>query len=106
MLLESIFPQLPNSGAELFLFISGALGAVLVVYSQFVEAEHRRDLIRILGAMGLLAYSLFIWNILFIIVSVGIGIAALVEFIEIYSGYHKHTPHEIKEYIKKYKKKR
>jgi hypothetical protein len=106
MLLESIFPTIPGTPAEIFFFISGILGVVLVVYSQFVEAEHRRDLIRLLGAGGLLAYSLFVWNIIFIILSAGIGIAALVEFVEIYLGYHKHTPHEIKEYIKKYKKKR
>ncbi|MFH1286736.1 MAG: hypothetical protein ABII02_03210 [Candidatus Magasanikbacteria bacterium] len=105
MLLEGIFPILPTGKAELFLFLCGALGAIMLIYSQFVEAENRRDIIRILGSLGLLFYAIYIENLIFIIVSAGIGIAAFVEFIEILLGYHKHTPHEIKEYIKKYKRK-
>jgi hypothetical protein len=105
MLLESVFPELPTGLGEIFLLLSGILGMILVIYSQFVEAEHRRDIIRFLGSGGLLAYSIYISNLVFILLSVGIGIAALVEWVEIYLGYHRHTPHEIKEYIKKYKKK-
>ena len=101
MLLESWWPQLPASSTELLLLIVAALGAALVIYSQFVEAEHRRDLIRMLGAAALFVYALSIWNWIFIIVTAGIFIAALIEFVEIYMGIHKHTREDIKEYFNK-----
>lgn len=96
--------QIPAcSVSEWFLYLSGILGAVLLIYSQFIEAEHRRDLIRVLGAGGLFVYAYFIENIIFMIASAGIGIAALIEFIEILIGVHKHLPEDLKTAIKKYK---
>jgi hypothetical protein len=67
-----------------------------------VEAENRRDLIRMIGALGLFVYSISILNLIFLVVFFGIFIASLVEFIEIYLGYHKHirtTKKEIYDYI-------
>jgi len=106
MLLENLIPTLPGSLAEWFFVISGILGAIFLIYSQFVEAEHRRDIIRAVGAGGLFVYAYTVGNMIFMIAAAGVGIAAIVEFVEIYTGYHKHTPHEIKEYIRKYKKKK
>lgn len=101
MLLETIIPNLPNTNLQIAIFAVTIVGAILIIYSQFVEAENRRDLIRMIGAMCLLVYSLSILNIVFIITSFGIFIACLVEFIEIYLGYHHHTRKdvEIYEYI-------
>jgi len=98
MLFESIIPQLPSSLIETFIYISGILGAILMIYSQFVEAENRRDLIRMVGALGMLCYSLFDLNLIFILMTFGVFVAALVEFIEIYVGYHKHTKSQVEIY--------
>ncbi len=95
MLFESIFPQLPSSLIEIIIYISGILGAILMIYSQFVEAENRRDLIRMIGALGVLCYSIFVMNIIFILMTFGVFVASLVEFIEIYIGYHKHTRKDV-----------
>lgn len=89
---------------ERYLTLSGILGAVFLIYSQFVEAENRRDIIRILGAGGLFVYSFFINNIIFMIASAGIGLAAFIELIEIMIGVHKHLPEDLKTMIKRYKK--
>ncbi len=98
MLLESFLPQLPSSNLELTIYIVGALGVILLIYSQFVEAENRRDLVRMVGAAGLEVYSLYILDPLFIITAGGIFLASLIEFIEIYLGLHQHTHEEIKKY--------
>lgn len=91
------------SWQEWFLFLSGALGAILLIYSQFIEAENRRDIIRMLGAGGLFVYAFFIEDIIFMIAAGGIGIAALIEWIEIMTGVHKHLPEDLKSAIRKYK---
>jgi hypothetical protein len=76
--------------------IVAVLGTILVIYSQFVEAEHRRDLIRMIGAAAVLVYALSISNAIFITLAGGIFLAALVEFIEIATGRHHHRPIDVK----------
>ena len=91
MLLSWLIPDLPRTTFEFFVFGASICGGLMLVYSQFVERENRRDLIRMIGAIGLLAYAIYITNVLFAAVMLGIFGAALVEFIEIYLGVHKHT---------------
>lgn len=97
--LDSITPDILDH-IEITVFVVGALGAVLLTYSMFVEAEHRRDLIRITGAGCLAVYALYIGNLLFTIAMGGVFIAALVEFIEIYLGLHKHSKEDLDRYKK------
>ncbi len=103
MFLEFL-PTLPKMPLEIAIFVVSILGAILLVYSQFVEAENRRDLIRMIGALALFVYALWISNIIFMLAMMGVFIAALIEFIEIYLGLHTHTPGDVREYIKRYKK--
>jgi len=84
-----------------FLILSGILGGLLLAYSQFVEMEHRRDLIRILGAGGLFVYSYYIGNTIFMLTSGAIGLSALVEFVEILVGVHKHPNPSVKEMLRR-----
>jgi uncharacterized membrane protein len=90
MLLDALIPTLPASALELCIFYASISGGVLLVYSQFIEAENRRDIVRMCGALGVLTYALWIQNLLFCIIFLGIFCAALIEFIEILAGYHKH----------------
>lgn len=92
--------ELPQLFPDLIITIVAILGAILVIYSQFVEAEFRRDLIRAVGALGVLVYAIFIMNKIFIFLSGGIFIAAVIEFIEIYFGLHKHKNTDITQYKK------
>ena len=100
MLLDSIIPQLPATTAELLIYIVAWLGAILLPYSIFVEAEHRRDLIRIVAGAGLFVYAWYIGNLIFMIVAGGIFLASLVEFIEIYLGLHHHSRENLEQYKK------
>lgn len=100
MLLESILPQLPESPIETIVYVTAALGAVLLAYAVFVETEHRSDLMRVIGAGGLFVYALYINNILFMIAMGGVFVASLVEFIEIYLGLHRHNRADLAEFKK------
>ncbi len=98
MLLESIFPTLPASNLELTIVVVAMLGTILLIYSQFIEAENRRDIVRMIGSFAVFTYALYIMNVIFIILTFGIFIACLVEFVEIYAGYHKHTREDVEIY--------
>ena len=90
MLFDTLLPQLPHSLGETLIYIIAGLGAIMVVYSQFVEKENRRDEIRSIGALGILLYAYHVFNLVFMVVSAGIFLAALIELIEIKLGIHIH----------------
>ncbi|EKE07448.1 MAG: hypothetical protein ACD_18C00083G0003 [uncultured bacterium] len=96
MFLNNLFPNLPTSTIELMIYIVAALGSVLITYAVFLEVERRQDLVFFVGASCLFVYALYIDNMVFMIASAGLGLASLVEFIEIYLGLHKHDRNELK----------
>lgn len=100
MLLETLFPILPTSPLDISIHVIAAIGCMLLAYGVFLEQERRQDLVYIIAASCLLVYAIHIQNLVFIIAMSGFALASGVEFIEIYTGLHKHG----KEDLKKYKK--
>lgn len=95
---DSYIPTMPTTIGETFLILGAFLGIVLLVYAVFIEQEHRQDIVRMLGAGGLLAYAIYIENIIFIIGMSAVALASLIEFIEILAGLHKHGKEDLKRY--------
>jgi uncharacterized membrane protein len=100
MLFETLIPQLPTDGVTMLVDVVAVVGGLMVIYSQFVEIEHRRDLIRLVGAFAVGVYALTVRNWIFILTAFGVALAASIEFIEIYLGIHKHTREDIRDYFK------
>lgn len=98
MLLQNLFPILPLSLSEMMIFVVAGLGAILLAYAVFLEIERRQDLVMFIGAACLFVYALFVGNKIFMIATAGLGLASLVEFLEIYFGLHKHSPEDLKKY--------
>ncbi len=98
MLLQNMFPLLPLSLSETLVSVVAGLGALLLAYAVFLEQERRQDLVMFIGAACLFVYALFIGNKIFMIATAGLGLASLVEFLEIYFGLHKHSPEDLKKY--------
>lgn len=98
MLLEKYFPYLPISLVETLIYIVAGIGAVMLVYSVFLEVERRQDLVMFIGAACLFVYALYIGNMIFMIAMAGLGLASGIEFIEILVGLHKHSPEDLKRY--------
>ena len=99
-LLLNFLPNLPQSWQGMFLLVGAIIGTIMLVYAVFIEQEHRQDLIRMLGAGGLLVYAVFIEDIFFIIAMGAVALASLVEFIEILTGLHRHGREDLKKYKK------
>ena len=97
-LLESLIPNLPASLGEIFIFVGAYLGIIFLVYSVFIEQEHRQDLIRMLGAGGLLIYGIYIEHAIITLAMSALALASLIEFAEILLGLHKHSPEDLKKY--------
>lgn len=98
MLLESIFPNLPSSLEETLIYIVAVIGIILLPYAVFLEQERRQDLVKIIGSACLFVYALYTGSKVFMIAFAALGIASLIEFIEIYIGLHKHSPEDLKRY--------
>ncbi len=98
MLLQNLFPILPMSLYETLVYIVAGLGAIMLAYAVFLEQERRQDLTMFIGSACLFVYALFIGNKVFMVATAGLGIASLVEFLEILIGLHKHSPEDLKKY--------
>lgn len=85
---------------ETLVYLVALIGAVLITYGVWLETEKRQDLVMFLGAGCLIVYALFIGNVIFALAMAGLGLASLVEFIEIYLGLHKHSREDLKRYQK------
>lgn len=98
MLLDKLFPYLPLTMPEILIYVVAGLGAVLLTYAVFLEVERRQDLAMLIGATCLFVYALYIGNIIFMIAMAGLGLASAIEFVEILTGLHKHSPEDLKKY--------
>lgn len=100
MFLQNLFPFMPFDTVELIVYVVAALGCVLIAYAVFLELERRQDLVFMIGAGCLFIYALYINNLIFMIAMGGLFFASMIEFIEIYTGLHKHSPEDLKRYKK------
>ncbi|OGH87435.1 MAG: hypothetical protein A3J93_02790 [Candidatus Magasanikbacteria bacterium RIFOXYC2_FULL_42_28] len=89
MPLASFLPTLPWPLIDIVVNVVAGLGAFLIAYGVFLDAEKRQDAVFFVGAACLLVYALWIGNIIFSIAMSGLAAASFVEFIEIMIGYHK-----------------
>lgn len=80
--------------------VLGVIGGILLIYGVFLEQEKRQDLIKMLGAFCLLIYAIYTGDKLFMAAMGGLSLASLIEFVEIYTGLHKHSPEDLKRYKK------
>jgi hypothetical protein len=76
---------------EIIMNVIAGLGAILLTYGVFLEAERRQDAVFIIASACLLVYSLWIGNILFSLAMTGMFIGSWIELIEIMTGHHHHV---------------
>lgn len=91
MLLESLIPTIPSSPIDILVYVVGMIGTILLAYSVFVEREFRSDVMRFIGSACLIVYTLYIGNVFLTITFSALGLASLIEAIEIHLGLLK-TP--------------
>lgn len=96
--LAEIFPTLPWPATAIILNVIAGLGAILVTYAIFLEAERKQDAVMFVGAAFLFIYAYWIGNKIFMVATAGVFIASLVEFIEIMFGHHEHSNKMLDDY--------
>ncbi len=88
-----LFSHIPQmTTIDLVVHIVAILGAVLLTYSVFLEAERRQDFVFLLAGVCLLVYAIWLQNTILIIAFAGFAAASLFELVEILVGIHKHGP--------------
>lgn len=92
-------PSLPWPVLDVIMNVVAGLGAILLTYATFLEAERRQDAVLVVGAACLFIYALWIGNKIFSIAMAGVAIGAFIELLEIMLGRHPHT----REMTEKYK---
>lgn len=63
--------------------IFGIAGLLLISYAIWLKNEKRQDFLFILGGMALLIYSIFIKDLIFIVLQIVFIISSLVELIKL-----------------------
>jgi|GEM_PF-624991 len=98
MPLENLLPTLPWPLIEIIVTVVAGLGAILITYAIFLEAERRQDAVFVVGASCLLVYALWVGNKIFSVAMAGLMIGAFIELIEIMTGRHTHSKEMMSEY--------
>ncbi len=94
----SYFPNLPWTWPEIIFNILASLGAIMMIYAIFLEAEKKQDAVLAIGAVCLMTYAIWIGNKIFMVAMGGVAVASLIELIEIISGRHLHSTEMVEKY--------
>ncbi len=89
--LLNLFPTMPWPLFDIIMNVVAGLGAILLTYGVFLEAERRQDAVFILASACLLVYSLWLGNKIFSLAMIGLFVGSWIELIEILTGHHKHV---------------
>ncbi len=96
---SSLLPTLPWPLIDIVMNVVAGLGAILLTYGIFLEAERRQDAVFVVGSGCLFVFALWIGSTIFCIAMGGFFIGSLIELIEIMLGRHIHS----NELVEKYK---
>jgi hypothetical protein len=84
-------PTMPWPLIDIVMNVVAGLGAILLTYGVFLEAERRQDAVFIIASACLLVYSLWIGNKIFSLAMIGLFVGSWIELIEILTGHHHHV---------------
>lgn len=87
----NLFPTMPWPLLDIVMNVVAVLGAILLTYGVFLEAERRQDAVFIVASACLLIYALWVGNKIFSIAMAGLFIGSWIELIEILTGRHHHV---------------
>jgi len=96
--LSSFLPSLPWNALEIAINILAGLGAIMITYAIFLEAERKQDAVLSIGSACLLIYALWIGNMIFTVAMAGLFLASFVELLEILLGRHPHGEELVEQY--------
>jgi hypothetical protein len=96
--LANIFPTLPWTTIEIIMNVVAGLGAIMIIYGVFLEAETKQDAVFTIGSFCLFVYALWVGNTIFSIAMGGFAIGSFIELVEIMLGRHTHSAELVEKY--------
>lgn len=96
--LFTLLPGLPWTPIEIIMNVVAGLGAIMVTYGVFLEAERRQDAVFTIGSFCLFIYALWVGNTIFSIAMGGFALGSFIELIEIMMGRHLHSTELVEKY--------
>ncbi len=93
-----ILSTLPWPLLDIVMNVVAGLGAIVLTYGVFLEAERRQDAVFIIASACLLSYAVWIGNKIFSLAMAGLFIGSCIEFLEILTGKHQHNESMIEKY--------
>lgn len=99
MFFTDIFSTLPWPMLDVIMNVVAGLGAVMLTYGIFLEAERHQDGVFVIASACLLAYAVWIGNKIFSLAMGGLLVGSFIEFVEIIFSKHSHS----EELVEKYK---
>jgi len=100
MPLGNFLPTLPWPFFDVIMNVVAGLGAILITYGVFLEAERKQDAIFTVGSACLLTYALWLGNKIFSVAMAGFMLASFIELVEIMAGRHVHSTEMVEDYKK------
>lgn len=97
--LTSVFSALPWPMLDIIMNVVAGLGAVMLTYGIFLEAERHQDGVFVIASACLLAYAVWVGNKIFSLAMGGLLVGSFIEFVEIIFSKHSHS----EELVEKYK---
>lgn len=94
----TLFSTLPWPLLDVVMNVVAGLGAIILTYGVFLEAERRQDAVFIIASACLLAYAVWIGNKIFSLAMAGLLVGSLIELAEILAGSHQHDESMIEKY--------
>ena len=87
----NLFSTLPLPLLDIIINVVAGLGAILLTYGVFLEAEPRQDAVFIIASGCLLVYAMWVGNKIFSLAMIGLFVGSWIELIEILLGKHHHV---------------
>jgi hypothetical protein len=87
----NLFSTLPLPLLDIIINVVAGLGAILLTYGVFLEAERRQDAVFIIASGCLLVYAMWVGNKIFSLAMIGLFVGSWIELIEILLGKHHHV---------------
>ncbi len=94
----NLIPNLPWPLITIIMNVVAGLGAILLTYGIYLEAERRQDAVFLIGAACLLVYALWIGNTIFSVAMFGLAVGSFIELVEIMLGRHVHSEDVVEKY--------
>lgn len=96
--LSELLPTLPWPITTVIMNVVAGLGAILITYGVFLEAERRQDAVFVIAGACLFIYALWVGNKIFSVAMAGFVVGSFIEMIEIMTGQHKHSLKQMNDY--------